>query len=88
MLHNSIKTEIAEAKQKEIALWKQGSVYIEVSNEGQRTIFTRLVASPDVTDGQMSTKANLVARGFEEDHDIRSDSFTGLPESVRLCSWH
>ena len=37
VLHNTIKTKTVEVKQKDLALWKQQSVYIEVRNEGQHT---------------------------------------------------
>ena len=54
-LHNSIKTETEEAKQKELTSWIQVDVYKEVLNEGQKTISTCWVVSPKVVDGVMST---------------------------------
>ena len=75
VLHNSIKTETGESKQKELASWIQ-DVYKEVPNEGQKTISTYWAVSPKVIDGVMSTKACLLARGFKEKEvqTIRSDS--------------
>ena len=55
LLHNSIKTETEEAKQKELASWIQVDVYKELLNEGQKTISTGWVVSPKVVDGVMST---------------------------------
>ena len=55
LLHNSIKTETEEAKQKELASWIQVDVYKELLNEGQKTILTGWVVSPKVVDGVMST---------------------------------
>ena len=86
ILNSSIKTETEEAKQRELTSWRQEEVYKEVPNEGQKTISTRWVITPKVINGVMSTKARLVARGFEEKEEqiIRSDSPTCLRESVRL----
>ena len=50
LLHNSIKTETEEAKQKELTSW------IQVLNEGQKTISTCWVVSPKLVDGVMSAK--------------------------------
>ena len=50
LLHNSVKTETEEAKQKELTSW------IQVSNEGQKTISTCCVVSPKLVDGVMSTR--------------------------------
>ena len=50
LLHNSIKTETEEAKQKELTSW------IQVLNEGQKTISTCWVVSPKLVDGVMSVK--------------------------------
>ena len=55
LLHNSIKTETEEAKQKELTSWIQVDVYKEVLNEGQKAISTCWVVSPKVVDGVMST---------------------------------
>ena len=55
LLHNPIKTETEEAKQKELASWIQVDVYKELLNEGQKTISTGWVVSPKVVDGVMST---------------------------------
>ena len=48
VLHNTIKTKKVEIKQKDLALWKQQSVYIEVRNEGQHTGSKCWVVSPKV----------------------------------------
>ena len=86
VLHNSIKKETEEVKQKKLASWIKENVYKEVLNEGHKTISTHWVVSLKVIDGVMSTKTRPVARGFEEKEEqtIKSDSPTCLQESVCL----
>ena len=67
------------AKEKELQKWKDFEVYEEVVNKGQSTISVRwVVTQKDVL------KARLVARGFEEKDDIRSDSPTVSKEVLRI----
>lgn len=64
--HNSIKSKTEEAKQKELESWKQENVYEKIPSEEQETIQTQRLISPKVINYVMSTKADLIARGFEE----------------------
>ena len=63
---NSIKSKTEEAKQKELESWKQENVYEKIPSEEQETIWTQRLISPKVINYVMSTKADLIARGFEE----------------------
>ena len=51
---------------------------------GQEYITLKWVITPKVIDGQPSTKARLVARGFEEDQSFRTDSPTCSKDGFRL----
>ena len=53
-------------------------------NEGQAYISTRWVLTSKIIDGKICTKARLVARGFEENQNIRSDSPTCMRENIRI----
>lgn len=73
------------AKEQEIQNWLTNEVFEEVENMGQKYISVRWVVTEKVKNGELTTKARLVARGFEEDTDIiRKDSPTCFKESVRL----
>ena len=79
--------EILVAKTQELENWKQFSVYEEVEDEGQNTISVRWVLSEKVKDGNISIKARLVARGFEEDtSEINKRSPTCAKEFLRLAN--
>ena len=58
--------EVRRAKEKEITYWILNNVFEEVEDEGQPTITVRWVITERVADGDIETKARLVARGFEE----------------------
>ena len=65
--------------------WVDEMVYEEMEDKGEPTISVRWVITPKYIDGKMSTKARLVARGFEEDSTlIRTDSPTCMRESLRI----
>ena len=59
--HNTNEKEIKEAKVKDL----QNDVYEEVDYKSQKLISSRWVLSENMKDGE-TTKARLVARGFEE----------------------
>ena len=50
-------------------------MYEEVENKGQYCISVCWVLKQKIIDGVMSTKARLVARGFEESQDFQTDMF-------------
>ena len=72
---------------KELWSWKEQKVYTEVTDVGQQCVSVRWVIKPKVIDGLPSTKARLVARGFEEDANFRTDSPNATKEGLRtiLC---
>lgn len=74
------------AKQEELNKWKHFDTFIEIPNNGEKTISTRWVCTRKIKGGQVVYKARLVARGFEEDcKTLRTDSPTCSKESLRLC---
>ena len=90
-----IDTKTEQAKQAELQNWINEKVYDEVQDNGQGTISVRWVITPKLIAGEMSTKARLVARGFEDNSPIRTDSPTCMRESLRITlaysackEWH
>ena len=71
--------EVNEAKEKELKKWKEFNVYEEVKNVGQKHISVRWVLTE-----KDEIKARLVARGFEEEEEIQSDSPTVTKEVLRM----
>ena len=78
------KEETLKAKLNEIESWRRHHVFEEVRDEGQNCVSVRWVITPKIINGEMSVKARLVARGFEETCDFRTDSPTCLRESIRI----
>ena len=76
--------ECIDAKQKELALFEDFNVYDLVKDEGQDSISCKWVLSEKSIDGQRSVKARLVARGFEDTQDVKSDSATCSQEAFRI----
>ena len=68
-----LNQEIELAKQNELDNWKDQNVYEEVPDQGQKCITVRWVIEPKEESGKAYTKARLVARGFEEDQNFRTD---------------
>ena len=60
-------------------------MFLEVEDEGQKTISLRWIVTEKIKEGAPVTKARLVARGFEENYDDRTDSPTCSKDSLRLC---
>ena len=76
---------IRNAKEKELAKWISHDVFEEVEDVGQPTISVRWVITERVVNGNIETKARLVARGFEEDTShLQKDAPTCSTEAVRL----
>ena len=76
---------VYSAKLRELDNWKKFSVYDEVTDHGQSFMTTRWV----VTEKRQETeppviKARLVARGFEENNSVQSDSPTATKETLRI----
>ena len=74
-----------DAKRNELENWKVEGVYEEVNDNGQETISVRWVVTPKLVNDTWTTKARLVARGFQENvDDLRTDSPTCMRETLRL----
>ena len=74
-----------DAKQKELENWTENEVYEEVEDNGQDTISVRWVITPKLVGHRWTTKARLVARGFQENvDDLKVDSPTCMKETTRL----
>ena len=77
--------KVTEAKEKEIANWRENDVFEEVPDEGQKKLSVRWVITEKVKSDERIIKARLVVRGFEEDSiDIQKDSPTCSREALRL----
>ena len=76
--------EVHKAKLNELDNWKNFQVFEEVTDNGQSFITTRWVITEKVLDNQIKVKARLVARGFEEEENIQSDSPTARKETLRI----
>ena len=74
------ESDIMKAKKDELEKLIQFDTYEEVENEGQNTVSTRWV----VTNKEGKVKARLVARGFEEEFLLPSDSPTVGKGAMKL----
>ena len=72
------------AKLTELENWKCEEVFEEVKDCGQETISVRWVVTPKLVDGKWTTKARLVARGFEDRSEVRTDSPTCMRETLKV----
>ena len=72
------------AKEKELNSFHQFGVYDLVKDEGQSKISSMWVLTKKTVDGKMTTKARLVARGFQETGSIKSDSPTCHKDSFKI----
>lgn len=89
------ENEVVMAKKKEIENWQKFQVYEEVDDKGQNCITTTWVITEKRIDGQMGIKARLVARGFEDQEVVQTDSPTAAKSTLRILiciagkySWH
>ncbi len=74
---------VRSAKQSELENWKSFDVYEEVLDQGQPRMSTRWVVTEKVNDERKVIKARLVARGYEEERDVPSDSPTAGKDTLR-----
>ena len=75
--------EIDKAKSTEISNWRKREVFEEVEDKGQKTISTRWIITEKIGRTGKNIKARLVARGFEEESDLETDSPTCSKEALR-----
>ena len=76
--------KIMQAKEEEINKWREEEVIEEVEDHGQRRISTTWVITDKKENTGTIVKARLVARGYEDESDVRSDSPTCMKDSIRL----
>lgn len=82
---SEVNSEVDGAKSRELSNWVDEKVYEEVDDCGQKYISARWVITPKLIEGRWSTKARLVARGYEENSaDFRTDSPTCMKETLRF----
>ena len=72
------------AKKIEFDKWIKEGVIEEVENTGQDCLSTTWVVTVKMREGEEMVKARLVARGFEENEKVRSDSPTCLKDNIRI----
>ena len=93
--HGFSDTDIQQDKLEELENWTRNRVYEEVPFNHQEYISTKWVITEKAVDGKKKLKARLVARGFEEQAEIQTDSPTCSKEYQRLVltimasrGWH
>ena len=77
------EAEVIQAKQVELQNWKDMEIYEEIKDQGQKVISTRWVIMEKICEGQKGAKARLVARGFEDEDQVPSDSPTAAKVTLR-----
>lgn len=75
---------VMDAKHKEIKNMNTYEVFECVPYTGQKTISTRWVITEKFKDNQKTMKARLVARGYEENSNLKTDSPTCSREAMRM----
>ena len=79
------RRDVDEAKYRELENWSEHKVYEEVEDIGQNVISLRWVLSEKMRGDETVIKARLVARGFEEEDQLRTDSTTCCKQNLRLA---
>ena len=77
-------SELADSKLEELKKWRAHNVYERVKYSGQECISVRWVNKAKIIEGVRQVKSRLVARGFEENKNIKTGSHTCAKESLRL----
>ena len=77
------EAEVIQAKQVELQTWTDMKVHEEIKDQGQKVISTRWVITEKICEGQKGAKARLVARGFEDEDQVPSDSPTAAKSTPR-----
>ncbi len=88
LLSNNLdEMSVVMAKEKELENWKRNNVFTEVPDENQPHVTCRWVITTKEVNGSYTTKARLVARGFE-DTDVRNQKTDSRPcskECIRIA---
>ena len=84
-VNNFSEFDITNAKLDELNKWKTHKVYDIVDNGNEKFIDLRWVFSEEYINGELSVKAKIVSKGFQDDNsDILSDSSACSKESMRF----
>ena len=78
------REEINRAKEAELENWTKNGVYEEIEDLGQEKVSVKWVIKEKIKGEERKYKARLVARGYEEWGETRSDSPTCSKESIRI----
>ena len=76
--------KVVKAKLKQIADWKTFDVYDEAEDLGQEKITGRWVVVKKEIDSKEGIKARWVAKGFQEEREIKADSPTVSKLGIRV----
>ena len=82
--HGFSDTDVQQAKLEELENWRKNRVYEEVPFNHQESVCTKWVITGKAVEGEKKLKAGLLARGFEEQADVQTDSLTCSKECQRL----
>ena len=82
--HGFSDADVQEAKFEGLENWRRNRVYEEVPFNHQEYISTKWVITEKAVEGEKKLKARLIARGFEEQAKIQTDSPTCSKECQRL----
>ena len=76
--------KVRVAKELELKNWKSFGVYEEVEDIGQQSLSSRWVITEKYKDGNLTCKARLVARGFEDEDNVQTDSPMAGKETIKI----
>ena len=79
-----MKRQTAEAKQRELEMWKNQQVYEEVENRNYKTVNLKWVTKPKIVNGEHTVKCRLVAKGYEDLENVRKDSPCCSKDAIRI----
>ena len=77
--------EVEAAKQSELKNWESENVYSTVADGGQNALTVRWLLTQKVKEDKLVTKAQLLARSYEEQGITRKDSPTW---KEKIFVWH
>ena len=78
------KEKITEAKLEEIESWRRNNVFEEINDIGQDRVSVKWIVKEKIKNNMRKYKARLVARGYEELDEPRSDSPTCSKDTIRI----
>ena len=79
------KEVVAEAKINDLKNWADNEVYEIIHDGGQQTVSVKWVITQKTEKNVLKVKARLVARGFEEEGEIRNELPISMKKSIRVA---